>query len=227
MLILERSHDRAVCIGRDIKVHLVEVLNKRRVKLGIEAPPGVPIWREETGEWRPQEENLPPEMRFSILVVEDDIAQAKIITRTLAQAKGVDVTLVKTGAEAREVFERFGRSEARVPNLILMDYRLPDANGDELVRSVRAVESLRAVPIVMLSCADSRSEIDDCLEAGATAFMTKPANYHDFRDSVLRIVDFWSTIGTAPMSSVFISFAAWLSGSSCVTTSGLKLRTWW
>jgi len=192
MLILERSHDRAVCIGRDIKVHLVEVINKKRVKLGIEAPPGVPIWREETGEWRPESENLPPERRFAILVVEDDIAQGKIITRTLAQAKGIDVTLVKTGAEARDAFDRFERGDARLPNLILMDYRLPDANGDELVRHMRAIESLRSVPVVMLSCADSRKEIAQCLEAGATAFMSKSADYHEFRDSVLRIVDFWS-----------------------------------
>lgn len=192
MLILERSVDRAVCVGSDIKIHLIEVLNKKRVKLGIEAPPHVPIWREETGQWRPDEQNVPPEKRFSILVVEDDIAQAKIITRTIAQSKGIDVTLVKTGAEARDAFSQCDREEMKRPNLILMDYRLPDTNGDELVKHVRSIESLRTIPIVMLSCADNQREINACIEAGANAFMTKSAGYHEFRDSVLRIVDFWT-----------------------------------
>lgn len=192
MLILERSLDKAVCIGKEVKVHLIEVINKKRVKLGVEAPMDIPVWRSEMGEWRGE---APPSLateRFRILVIEDDIAQGKIITRTLAKSTTADVTLAKTGREVREICGGIATGEVERPDLILMDYRLPDARGDELVEFVRSVSELKQVPIVMLSCADSTREVSGCLDAGANAFISKAEGYEAFRDSVLRIVDFWS-----------------------------------
>jgi two-component system response regulator len=191
MLILERSVDKPVCIGRDVKVHVVEVINKRRVKLGVEAPADVPVWRAEMGEWRGDAPSLACE-RFRILVIEDDLAQGKIITRTLATSTTAEVTLVKTGREVHEICGSIERGESQVPDLVLMDYRLPDARGDELVAHIRGLSPLRTVPIVMLSCADSAHEVSGCLSAGANAFISKAEGYDEFRTSVLRIVDFWS-----------------------------------
>ena len=192
MLVLERSLDKAVCIGDDVKVHLIEVINKKRVKLGVEAPGDVAVWRSEMGEWHGGNAGRVGSERFRILVIEDDLAQSKIITRTLARSTTADVTLAKTGGEVMALCRQIELGEAERPDLVLMDYRLPDARGDELVTHIRAISTLKQVPIVMLSCADSSAEVSGCLSAGANAFISKAEEYDAFRTSVLRIVDFWS-----------------------------------
>jgi DNA-binding response OmpR family regulator len=100
----------------------------------------------------------------SVLVVEDEEAIASIV-RAYLERDGYQVTSVGTGTEALSCVER------ERPQLVVLDIGLPDTDGFELCRQLRAVSSL---PIVMLTARDEETDRIAGLELGADDYVTKP-----------------------------------------------------
>lgn len=69
---------------------------------------------------------------------------------------------------------------ANAPDLIIVDYMMPDLDGLEFVRRCRAAEGLKDTPILMVTAATEREVRYAALEAGATDFLTKPIDQHEF-----------------------------------------------
>ncbi len=87
------------------------------------------------------------------------------------------------------------------PDLILLDMHLPDSTGLDVLRSIRKDERLRRTPVVMLTCCQDDTIVEECMESGANAFVVKSARWDDFRNSVSRIGDFWTNDYFAPHRS--------------------------
>jgi two-component system KDP operon response regulator KdpE len=102
-----------------------------------------------------------------ILVVEDDPDDARITFKALRRNPRFDPVHARSGAAALEATGTFA--------LGLVDYRLPDMSGIELVRRLRA-RGLEA-PLVILSAVQSDSIVARALEAGATDFLLKHLTY--------------------------------------------------
>jgi two-component system alkaline phosphatase synthesis response regulator PhoP len=102
-----------------------------------------------------------------ILVAEDekDIRELVSITMSLA---GYKVWTAKDGQEALEIAEEI------LPDLILMDVRMPKMTGYEACLAMKEVDSLRDIPVVFLSAKGQETEIQQGLAAGATAYILKP-----------------------------------------------------
>lgn len=100
----------------------------------------------------------------TILIVEDDYTTAKLL-QTLLEMDGFRVCSVQRGAEVP------GAITEQQPDLLLMDYRLIDMNGIEVIRRLRAEPATQKLPVVMASCMDIE---DEAKEAGATVFLVKP-----------------------------------------------------
>src|SRR3954454_14704756 len=106
-----------------------------------------------------------------ILVVDDDPMTRKMLVRALSSA-GYHCQESEDGLAAWE------QMRSNHPNLILLDFEMPDLNGAELVRRMRAEgdNALAQTPTIMLTGhSDEQSEVL-CLEAGADDFVTKPIN---------------------------------------------------
>jgi DNA-binding response OmpR family regulator len=104
-------------------------------------------------------------MTAEVLLVEDDA----IIGRSLEQAlggAGYTVTLAVDGATARTAFKRL------VPDLVLLDLGLPDADGVDLCREFRA--SAPATSIIVLTARQEEADVVVGLDAGADDYVTKP-----------------------------------------------------
>ena len=69
------------------------------------------------------------------------------------------------------------------PDLIITDYRMPEMNGIELIRQVRSRPACQDIPIMMITVVSERSVRYDALEAGATAFLTRPIDQIECRTS--------------------------------------------
>jgi carbon storage regulator CsrA len=206
MLVLSRDCDTVIRIGPDIRVKVLSI-RKQRVKIGVDAPENVRVWREEISPFaddrqvphvdEPDEASVirAVEDDFSILVVEDDPDHARLITKVLTDCRFPQVTLAKTGEAAiqalGDVNGRVGESLA--PHLVLLDLQLPDMSGVDVLRRIRSDERYHTTPVVMLSAAREDTVVADCLEAGANAFVNKSAHFKEFRDSVTRIANFWKT----------------------------------
>lgn len=99
-----------------------------------------------------------------ILVVDDDLALADVIAFTLRRS-GLDVCLAHSGQNALE------QSARELPDLIVLDWMLPDMDGLEVCRRIR---SDSRVPIIMLTVRYADDDVVAALEAGADEYITKP-----------------------------------------------------
>jgi carbon storage regulator CsrA len=199
MLVLSRDRDSAVHIGSDITVKVLSI-RRNNVKLGIEAPRTVPVWRNELAPMLDEplqssavEKNGSTGMKV-VLVVEDEPGHARLIRKALCQSPGTMVTVAETASGALEALgvKLAGPEDIVHPDLVLLDLGLPDSSGLEVLRSIRSVPDLRTTPVVVLSCSDDETVMQQCMEAGANAFVVKWANYDDFHALVRRIGQFWA-----------------------------------
>ncbi|MFW8590873.1 putative bifunctional diguanylate cyclase/phosphodiesterase [Glaciecola sp. 2405UD65-10] len=106
--------------------------------------------------------------RLNVLLVDDDMADRKIIKRTLAEnATEVIVT------EAVSVAEGLGFLQEHKFDVILLDYRMPGATGIEMVQELRSRPDLGSIAIVMMSASENESLAVKCIESGAQDFIQK------------------------------------------------------
>jgi DNA-binding response OmpR family regulator len=116
-------------------------------------------------------------MKNQILIVEDENHILQFLQRGLMY-KGFEVLAATSGEEALKL------ASARGPDLVLLDIMLPDISGIEVCRALRSAEKGTALPILMLTAKDDRSDKIMGLESGADDYITKP---FDFEELVARI----------------------------------------
>ena len=203
MLVLSRKRDSSIHIGADIRVKILGI-HGNQVKVGVEAPEAVPVWR---GELPPRGQTslelqtcedrvaLGREKPFEVLLVEDDPGHAKLICGAFSECRlprPIDVAVAQTGEFAAESLGMgVGQRPAAPPGLVLLDLHLPRMTGLELLMRIRTDPFLHLTPVVMLSCTNDDAAVVNCMDAGANAFVSKASDPRAFRTSIARIADFW------------------------------------
>lgn len=102
-----------------------------------------------------------------VLVVEDESAQREILKYNL-EAEGFDVVQAENGDEAMLLVEE------EQPDLVLLDWMLPNVSGLEVCRRIKADPGKRQIPIIMLSARSEEVDRVRGLETGADDYMVKP-----------------------------------------------------
>lgn len=102
------------------------------------------------------------------LVIDDSAAMRNIIARCL-KALGFDVVQAIHGKDAVEKL----RSDARF-DVILVDWNMPEMNGYEFIKAVRAVEDWRGIPLMMVTTETETTQVVRALAAGANEYLMKP-----------------------------------------------------
>lgn len=189
MLILERRTGSAIRVGTDIRIRVVSTPCKNRVRLGLEVPPGIPIWREDAvhSELRYDEHEI--DNSLHVLHIEDDATHARLMQRALGHEPSIHMTHVESGEAGLRLLQ--DTPESARPQLVLLDLHLPGMSGIDCVRTIRAQPNLKTLSVVMLSFSDSDDLIEASLDAGANAFITKASSFDEMTRSMARIVDFW------------------------------------
>jgi DNA-binding response OmpR family regulator len=111
------------------------------------------------------------------LVVEDEQDQADLTAR-LIRSFGLDPVVAATGAEALR------RAAAEAPDLVVLDLMLPDVDGFDVCRQLRADPRTLATPIVMLTALDADESRLRGFRVGANAYLTKPVRAHTLREAI-------------------------------------------
>jgi len=102
-----------------------------------------------------------------ILIAEDEREIRDLITFTL-QFAGHDVTAVSNGEEAIKFAQQI------IPELIILDVRMPRMNGYEACKAIKAEKGIENIPVVFLSAKGQESEVQAGLEVGAVEYILKP-----------------------------------------------------
>jgi two-component system response regulator len=138
-----------------------------------------------------------------ILLVEDNLDDELLALRALKKNNVTDeVVVARDGAEALDYLfatgEYAGRDTSVMPQLILLDIKLPRIDGLEVLRCLRADERTRLVPVVILT---SSKEVQDMLDgygSGANSYIRKPVNFEQFVRAVEQLKLYWLSLNEAP-----------------------------
>lgn len=140
-----------------------------------------------------------------ILLVEDNHMDVVLTLDAFKDAKlKNNINVARNGAEALDYL--FGRNkyenraEYPVPNLILLDLKMPGIDGFEVLRQIKSTDKLKRIPVIILT--SSREEGDRALsyDIGANSYLLKPVSFEGFTEVVKKIDDYWFTLNIeAPM----------------------------
>jgi chemotaxis family two-component system response regulator Rcp1 len=132
--------------------------------------------------------------------VEDSPGDVRLTIEALADAKITNnITVASDGLEALEILQQKGDfSEATRPDLILLDLNMPRMDGRELLGIIKADDSLRNIPVVVLTTSQSEKDILESYDLRANCYITKPVDLDQFLVVVNSIQEFWLSIVKLP-----------------------------
>jgi CheY-like chemotaxis protein len=138
-----------------------------------------------------------------ILLVEDNRMDVELTLDAFREARLMNtVHVAPNGQDALDYLFGRGRYADRVtyplPDLILLDLKLPGVDGFEVLRQIKTTPILKRLPIVILT--SSREEGDRALsyDHGANSYLVKPVSFDGFLDVVRQIEGYWVSLNVAP-----------------------------
>ncbi|MDX1378562.1 MAG: response regulator [Anaerolineales bacterium] len=145
--------------------------------------------------------NTKPTERKTILLVEDNADDEALTVRALRQFEQTDVNVARDGAEALDYFfanEGPGIQASNLPDLVLLDLKLPKMNGLEVLRELRGNQSTNVLPVVILTSSDERNDIKEGYRLGANSYVRKPVDYDKYQRVVRELAQYWLSINERP-----------------------------
>lgn len=118
-----------------------------------------------------------------VLVVDDDPQIVELFRDVLGRDDRFEVRTASTGYDAGLMTTEFK------PDLMILDYMLPDVNGNVVCKTVRENENLSAMKILIVSGVVNREEIDGLLSSGADDFIKKPFDIDELMARITSLVD--------------------------------------
>jgi len=113
-----------------------------------------------------------------VLIVDDDAEIVELIADVLVRDGRFEVKTASSGYEAGIMTHQFN------PDLIILDYMLPDINGNIVCKTIKSNPDFAATRIIIVSGVVNQSEIEDLLSAGAENFMKKPFNIAELIEKI-------------------------------------------
>ena len=123
-----------------------------------------------------------------ILIAEDDAGHARLIEKNLVRAALKNTVLrFENGQQILDFLFCRGsdlKRTANTPYLLLLDIRMPQVDGVEVLRQIKTDPELRKVPVIMLTTTDDPREVVRCHELGCSSYIVKPVDYDKFSDAI-------------------------------------------
>lgn len=127
----------------------------------------------------------------NILTAEADEVHASLIRENLRKA-GISNPIIrfKTGRELLDyLFENTGGAGTgkNKSNLLLLDLRIPQVNGEEVLRRIKADDELKKMSVIILTDSDDPAELEKCNRLGCSSCLTKPVVYEKFVEAIKKL----------------------------------------
>jgi CheY-like chemotaxis protein len=140
-----------------------------------------------------------------ILLAEDDEDYVLLIQQAFTKAHVPNpLHIVSTGKEAMAYFKGEGkyanRAEYPLPELLLLDLKLPGYNGFEILAWIRTQPGLTGLRVLVLTSSDQIKDVNDAYRLGANSFLVKPYDFEDLVHFTRLIQEFWLQTSKCPDS---------------------------
>ncbi len=141
-----------------------------------------------------------------ILLVEDDPHDVELTLTGLAEFNlANEVVVARDGEEALDFLHRRGKFAGRTdgnPSVVLLDLKLPKVGGLEVLRQLKTDETLKMVPVVILTSSHEDRDMVEGYKLGTNAYVVKPLDFHRFVDAIKHIGAFWAVTNEPPPGSM-------------------------
>ena len=128
-----------------------------------------------------------------ILLVEDNPDDETLTRRALAKNNiHNEVRVARDGAEALQLLQ------SNVPEVVLLDLKLPKVDGLEVLRRIRADERTRLLPVIILTSSKEESDLVSGYGLGANSYVRKPVDFAQFVEAVRQLGLYWLVLNEPP-----------------------------
>jgi len=121
--------------------------------------------------------------KIKVLIVDDDAEIVELMVDVLSRDGRFEIETAGSGYEAGVKTEQFR------PDVIILDYMLPDVNGNVVCQTIKSNPNFESIRIIIVSGVANPEEVEDLMNAGATEFIKKPFNIANLVDRILLAVD--------------------------------------
>jgi DNA-binding response OmpR family regulator len=133
-----------------------------------------------------------------ILLVEDDPDHEALAIRALRKANVAnEIQVAHDGAEAIDFLKSIGDNNP-IPQLVLLDLKLPKVEGLEVLRFIRSQQKTAILPVVVLTSSDEERDIVASYRLGVNSYIRKPVNFTDFAEATRQLGLYWLLLNQCP-----------------------------
>jgi DNA-binding response OmpR family regulator len=141
-----------------------------------------------------------------ILMVEDDPKDVELTLTALEEYNlANEVVVTRDGEQALDYLFCRGQYKMRSgenPAVMLLDLKLPKLDGLEVLKQVKSNETLRMIPVVVLTSSKEERDMVASYKLGVNAYVVKPVNFHEFVNAIKELGVFWAIINEPPPGSI-------------------------
>ncbi len=138
-----------------------------------------------------------------IMLVEDNPNDEALTIRALKKSNDKnEIVVARDGVEALNYLfsegNYSGRDAGVMPDLILLDLKLPQINGLEVLKRIRTDERTKLVPVVILTSSKERRDLTECYELGVNSYIRKTVDFVEFRKTMELLGLYWLVFNVVP-----------------------------
>ncbi|HVJ09085.1 MAG TPA: response regulator [Acidisarcina sp.] len=135
-----------------------------------------------------------------ILLVEDDPDHEALTKRALKKSNVAnDIVVAHDGEEALHLlFDPPPAGLHTLPQVVLLDLKLPKIDGLEVLRAIRTKEITRLLPVVILTSSDEESDMVRSYSLGVNSYIRKPVNFSEFAEAARQLGMYWLVLNECP-----------------------------
>jgi two-component system response regulator len=136
----------------------------------------------------------------NILLVEDNPKDEALTLRALKKNKIInEVRIARDGAEALDIlFSEKGGADDALPQLVLLDLKLPKVDGLEVLKRIRTEPRTRLLPVVILTTSTEEADRLTSYRLGVNSYIRKPVDFAQFLDAVNQLGLYWLVLNEPP-----------------------------
>jgi two-component system response regulator len=138
-------------------------------------------------------------MKPYILLIEDNPDDIELTRRAFAKNRiANDIVIVRDGAEACDFLFNGTRDGRPLPQVILLDLKLPKLSGLEVLERIRSDESTQYLPTVILTSSKQEEDLLEGYRLGVNSYVRKPVDFNAFVEAVRQVGLYWLVLNEAP-----------------------------
>ena len=137
-----------------------------------------------------------------ILLVEDNRRDEALTLRALKKSNiAADIVVVRDGVEALDYLFSTGSYAATatvLPQMILLDLKLPKLDGLQLLKQVRADARKKRLPVVIFTSSNEETDLINCYDFGANSYIRKPVAFEQYQEATGQLASYWLLLNQSP-----------------------------